>query len=265
MKKNSKLPLIFIIIISIYLITPFIVTLIYSLSTEWTSILPTGFTLKHYAGIVSDSEFWFCLLRTIFICFLPIAIVTIMILLAMYVVIVYEKKLEKYIQMLCMIPYAIQGVILSVSIISLFSGTGTFFSNRLMMLVGAYSILILPYIYQGIRNSLYAINTPMLLEAAQMLGSTKIYAFFKIIVPNIISGIVVSALLSVSIIFGDFVLANNIAGNSFQNIQVYLYQKMKTSSGASSAIVVIIFLVVFAITGIVLTLQNRQKIGTKKE
>ena len=258
--KKSKGSLLLICIFSLYLLFPLLITVIYSLVTDWTtSVVPSGFTFHHYVAILSDGEFWLCILRTLLVCIIPIAVTILILLFAMYVVVVYCPKLEKYVQIICMIPYAIQGVILSVSIISLYTGTGTFLSNRLLMLIGAYCILILPYMYQGIRNNLYGINTPMLLEAAQMLGAGRFYAFFKVIVPNILSGITVSALLAVSIIFGDFVLANNIAGNSFQNVQVYLYQIMKTSSGKASAVVVIIFLVVASITGIVISMQKDTK------
>jgi cbb3-type cytochrome oxidase subunit 3 len=66
----------------------------------------------------------------------------------------------------------------------------------------------------------------------------------------------------VSIIFGDFVLANNIAGNSYQNIQVYLFRKMSVSSGLSSAIVVLVFLVVLLFTSIILWIY---RLRMKKE
>ena len=128
-----------------------------------------------------------------------------------------------------------------------------------MMLFGAYSIMVLPYIYQGIRNNLNAINSKMLVDAAQMLGAGRLYAFFRVVIPNIMSGVIVSSLLAVSIVFGDFVLANNIAGNNYQNIQVYLYVNMTKSSSKASAIVVLIFVVVFGITGTVLWIQNKGK------
>jgi len=127
------------------------------------------------------------------------------------------------------------------------------------MLFGAYSIMVLPYIYQGIRNNLNAINSKMLVDAAQMLGAGRLYAFFRVVIPNIMPGVIVSSLLAVSIVFGDFVLANNIAGNNYQNIQVYLYVNMTKSSSKASAIVVLIFVVVFGITGTVLWLQNKGK------
>lgn len=94
----------------------------------------------------------------------------------------------------------------------------------MIMLFRPMGCLVFPYIFQGIRNNINAINTQMLISAAKMLGCTPIKAYFGVVVPNILPGIFVSSLLSVSVIFGDFVLANNIAGNSYQNIQVYLFR-----------------------------------------
>ena len=162
-----------------------------------------------------------------------------------------------------MIPYTIQGVILSVSILALYVSNPTFLSNRVIMLIGAYCIIILPYIYQGIRNGMRAVNMPVLLEAAEMLGASRIYAFFRVIVPNIISAIVVSSLLAVGIIFGDYVLVRNLASSAWPNVQIYLYQAMKSDSMKSSAVFVVIMAVTFLIAAIVLYLQSRERKGKK--
>ena len=74
---------------------------------------------------------------------------------------------------------------------------------------------------------------------------------------NIISGITVSSLLAVGIIFGDYVLVRNIAGTSFKNVQVYLFLEMKHSSTKASAVFVIIMITTFLITLLVLHLQKR--------
>ena len=262
MKKKKKASILLLLLLCVYLLLPFAVTLVYSLFTEWTGILPSGFTLRNYKLLFFDAEFWMSLMRTMLICIISVVASITTLLLAMYVVVVEYPFLAKYIQFICMIPYALQGVILSISIVSLYSGTGTLFSNRMLMLFGAYGVLVLPYIFQGIRNNINAINTQMLMNAAKMLGCSPLKAYFKVVVPNILPGIFVSSLLSVSVIFGDFVLANNIAGNSYQNIQVYLFRKLSISSGLSSAVVVVIFLMVFLMTGMVLLLQG---IHQKKE
>lgn len=264
MKKRSIGSKILIVCVIIYLLIPLVVTIIYSLFSNWTGIIPKGFTVSAYVEIFSDKTFIMSLVRTLFLCVVPIAIMIVLILLALFVTTIYFPKLEKYVQIICMIPYTIQGVILSVSILGLYVGNSTFLSNRIIMLIGAYCVIIMPYIYNGIRNGMRSVNMPMLLEAAQMLGASKLYAFFKIVVPNILSSIVVSALLAVGIIFGDYVLVRNLASSTFPNVQIYLYQAMKSDSMKSSAVFVVIMAITFAIAAVVLYLQRREQRGVKK-
>ena len=264
-QRTEKGPAIVIIIILIYLLIPLVVSIIYSMFSNWTGIVPQGFTLQTYVDLFHDKAFLMSLGRTILIAIIPIVLTILLVLLALFVTVIYFPKLEKYVQIICMIPYTIQGVILSVSILALYVANPTFLSNRIIMLIGAYCIIILPYIYQDIRNGMRAVNMPVLLEAAEMLGASRIYAFFRVIVPNILSAIVVSSLLAVGIIFGDYVLVRNLASSAWPNVQIYLYQAMKSDSMKSSAVFVVIMAVTFLIAAIVLYLQSREKKGKKHQ
>ena len=208
MKQKRIGSSIIVVLVMIYLLIPLAVTIIYSLFEQWTDIVPRGFSFSAYAEIFQDKEFLLSLGRTVVICIIPVALTIVLVLLALFVTTIYFPKLEQYVQIICMIPYTIQGVILSVSILGLYVSNPTFLGNRIVMLIGAYCIIILPYIYQGIRNGMRSVNMPMLLEAAEMLGASKLYAFFKVIVPNILSAIVVSSLLAIGIIFGDGMLVH---------------------------------------------------------
>lgn len=263
-RKTSLGGKVFLFVVSAYLLVPFAATLVYSLFVEWTDILPSGFTLRNYQELFTNTVFWASLGRTLVLCLVSVAITIVLILLAMYVVVAVNRRLAPVMQFLCMIPYALQGVILSIGIISLYTGTGTILSNRMVMLFGAYTVLVLPYIYQGIRNALNSIDASMLIQAAEMLGCGRFRAYVQVVLPNIFSGILVSSLLAESIIFGDFVLANNIAGTNYQNIQVFLQANMDVSSGLSSAIVVVIFVVVALVTAVVLKLQGAAQNNAKE-
>ena len=258
MAKGSKVSAnIVMTIVIIWLLIPLAATIVYSLFEDWTGIIPKGFTLANYELIFSDSSFLTAMYQTVLICIVPIVITIILVLLALFVVTVYFPRLEKYMQILCMIPYTIQGVILSVSILVLYAKNGSILSDRMVMLIGAYCIIILPHIYNGIRNGMRAINMNMLLEAAEMLGDSKLKAFFKVIVPNIITGITVSSLLAVSLLFGDYVIIRNLSSTNVNNMQKFLYQAMKRSSTEASAVFVVIMLITCLITAIVLSLQSR--------
>ncbi len=248
MNKSKKSNKIIMWIISLYLFTPLFVTFIYSFFTEWMSLLPTGFTLSFYERLFTDVTFWYALSRSVILSIVPIALTIVLLLLAMYVVIVYHPKLDRYLNIICTIPYAIQGIILPVSIVSLYTGAPGILSNRVLLLIFTYCIIILPYMYQGIKNSLNAIDTRRILDAAQLLGASNFYTFCKVIVPSISQALLISSLLSLAIIFGDFVIVNTLAGNYFTTAQVYLYRNLFTSGQFVSSIVVVLFFVTFLIS-----------------
>lgn len=257
MKRTRIYANILMTIVIIWLLIPLIATIVYSLFETWTGIVPQGFTLEAYRSIFTNGEFLTSMYQTLLVCVVPIVITILVVLLALFAVTVYFPRLEKYVQILCMIPYTIQGVILSVSILTLYAKGTSVFSGRMVMLFGAYCIIILPHIFNGIRNGMRAINMNMLLEAAEMLGESKLKAFFKVIVPNILTGITVSSLLALGLLFGDYVIIRNLSSSNVNNMQQFLYQSMKRSSTEASAVFVIIMLITFTITALVLTLQSR--------
>lgn len=261
--KKRKTNVIWMIVLLVYLLLPLVATFIYSISKKWTDVIPEEFHIENYRILFTDQAFLQSIGRSVVFCIIPIVITTIAVLLALFVVLIYFPKLEKYVQIICMIPYTIQGVILSVSILSMYVKAPAVLSNRMVMLIGAYSVIILPYIYQGIRNGMRAVNMHTLLEASQMLGTSKFRAFFQVIVPNILSAITVSSLLAVGIIFGDYVLIRNLMGTAKPNMQIYLYQTMKSDSTKSSAVFVMIMLVTFVITAAVLYTKEKEQTGSQ--
>ena len=258
MKKSKSAP-VTVLLVSVYLLVPLLMTLLYSVFARWSDILPEGFTLRYYAELFADKSFAVSVMRTVLISLLPILLTALAILLTMYVVILYLPGLEKYIRILCTIPYAIQGVILAVSVLSLYSNAPGILSNRTLLLTGTYCVAILPYMYQGIQSSLLSVNAPGLIEAAQMLGAGRLYAFFRVVVPNILSGIVISAMLSASIIFGDFVIANTLGGNYFETAQIYLYQTLFESGQRTSAVIMVLFVVTLIISLIAFSLKKKER------
>ncbi len=262
MKKNKTAKPV-IVLICAYLILPLALTFLYSIFSEWNDVLPRGLTFAYYGQIFSDPLFWVSIVRSVIISVIPIVLCTVSVLLAMYVIVVHAPRAEKYMQVICTVPYAVQGIVLSISVLALYADAPGFLSNRILMLTATYSVVVLPYMYQGIRNSLHAVNASRLIEAAQVLGAGKLYSFFRVVVPNIASGITISAMLAMAIIFGDFVVVNIIGGNYFQTAQMYLYRAMFKSGQLTSAIIVILFLVTLAIS--LAVFFNRNQTPKKQE
>ena len=58
----------------------------------------------------------------------------------------------------------------------------------ILAVLGVYVISILPYMYQGTRNSLRNVNARQLLDAADLLGASKVQAFRKFYCRRFIQG-----------------------------------------------------------------------------
>lgn len=265
-KKHPWFSNIILFILSFLLVLPLLGTLVNSFFRDFTSIIPKGFTFSFYAQLFTgDNQLLPVLLRTIIIALVPTILLLVLLLLAMYAIQVYFPKLDKYLDILSKIPYGIQGVILAVSILSLYTSNGGILSNRILLLVCAYSIVILPFMYQGIKNALLTIEVLPILEAAEILGANKVYAYFTIVVPSMMKGLFATMLLSTGILFGDFVLVNILAGSYYKTMGVYLNEIRATSGHAASAVSVIMFLLMLVLSLGVNQLNKEPKPKRKKQ
>lgn len=258
-RKKKKLPYVILILAVIFLMVPFVATLVYSFTVGWTKLLPSGWTLKYWIQAFTEPDIWPAIGRGVLISLPPILICNIVVILALYAAVVYYPQLEKVIQAVCMLPNSLKGVVIAIPVLSLYAGTNTIFSNRMVMLVCIYCISILPFVYQGIRNNLHGINVRQLLEAAEILGAGKLYAFCRIILPSMLSGILVSSLLSLSAVFGDFTILKIIVGNRYETIQMLLYNSRLIVLQYQCVIVIIMFVATWLISQVVFKLQNRKK------
>ena len=258
-EKKKKLPYIILIFAVIFLMLPFIATLVYSFTVGWTSLIPSDWTLKYWVQALTEPEIWPAIGRGLLISIPPILICNVVVILALYTAVIHYEWMEKIIQTICMIPNSLKGIIIAIPVLSLYAGSPSILGNRMVMLVCIYCISILPFVYQGIRNNLHGINVKQLIEAAEILGAGKLYAFCRIILPNMMAGILVSSLISLSSIFGDFTILRIIVGNRYETIQMLLYNSRLIVLQYQCVIVVITFVVTWILSQIIFKLQNRKK------
>ena len=247
MKQHNLLKGIWKTVIAAFLLLPLVVTFVYSFAERWIYILPEGFTLDYYVQTFTNEKFLLGIVRGLVISVIPVVIINVCILLALYLVIVYVPNLEKAVQIFCLIPSTVNGIILATSVLATYARSNTVFANRIVMLSLIYCVFVMPMTYQGIRNSLYSVNTLGLLEAAEMLGSRKFHSYVTIVIPSILPGLFNSALMCLSGLFGDFAIIKIIASSQYETAQSYLYRNRHTDTQALSAAVVILLMITLAI------------------
>jgi putative spermidine/putrescine transport system permease protein len=251
----------------IYLLIPLLGTFLFSIAGTWDhTILPESWTMKWYIELFQDPRYFAAFQRTLFLIVMTVGLSIIIMIPTIFIINVYLPKLEGLLQALAMLPYGIPPIVGAVGLIKLYSNGPIQFSGTPWILIGAYFVTILPFMYQGISNSLRTINAVELVDAAELLGATKFQAFRTVVLPNILSGILVSTLLSVALLFGEFSFAKLLVGGQFETLQIYLSNQMISSGHISSAIVITYYLVIMILTWVILkiTFKNPKKtISTK--
>ena len=259
MKKRGLADLFFLLLVG-YLILPVLATMLYAFASKWNkTILPEGLTLKWLSTLFQDTEFIQAFGRSVFLAGGAVSIALLIIVPAIFVIVLYFPKYEKWIQMAVVMVYSFPGIILAVGLIRVYSQIGI---PMIFVVLGAYVVGILPYIYQGTRNSLRNIDARQLLDAAQLLGASKRQAFTKILLPTVYPGLFAGALLSFSVLFGEFVLINLVVGSRFETVQIYLMKKLSTSGHIASAVVFIYIVLMGLLTFAIARLTKQSKGAT---
>lgn len=240
-------------VIILFLALPPFFTLIYSLFRDFTGIVPRGFTLEFYKDVLVGSEPIFpVLLRTFLMSMIPTMVTMVLLLLCTYGTLVYAPKMDRVLSTVTKIPYGIQGIILAISLIAIYGNSDTILSNRVVLLGLSYCVITSPYMYQGIQNAMATLDPVPILEAAETLGASKFYAFFRLVVPGIRRGLLANGLLCGGLLFGDFVLVNILAGSYYETLAVRLHRLMFFSGNRAAVISVVLF-VVMSISSVVVS------------
>ena len=91
---------------------------------------------------------------------------------------------------------------------------GTDFGSNIL-LVAAYTVLSLPYMYRAVDTGLRAIDVRSLTEASQSLGAGWLTILWRVIFPNVRVSILSGAFLTLAIVVGEYTIATFLARPAF--------------------------------------------------
>jgi putative spermidine/putrescine transport system permease protein len=206
-------------LVVLYLLIPLGATLWFGLDTGH------GIDFSIFGRIFSDPDFSQTLLTSLELALGATILAVVLVTPTAYWVQLRIPRARPLLDFLTLVPFAVPAIILAVGLLQEYSGTASPLINFLSLglvpvlsnnlnivstpplLVCAYVIIALPFVYRPIDNSLRAINTTVLTEAAYSLGSGWWRTFLTVILPNIWPGIISAALLTFSTVMGEFTIA----------------------------------------------------------
>lgn len=231
MKKNNSLTRFFAWVIlavcAAYLIVPLLTQFDYSLRARRGEI---GFTA--YANVLSIPEpekivevqtepfkvtlnlprFYSSLLFSCLMAVLTIIVSTLIIVPTAYWVHLRAPELRPVLEFFTVLPFAIPGIVLTFGLLRTYSGPPFSMTNTelgtVALLVGGYTIAVMPYTYRSVDIGLRAIDIRTLTEAARSLGAGWFTTILRVILPNLRVAVLSAALLTFAIAIGEYTLAN---------------------------------------------------------
>ncbi len=249
------------IVISLFLlfmIVPVVATFMFSISTRWDRTLwPEGFTLDWWQAVVSRGAFLLTLKNSFIASF-----ATMFCLLALVTPTTYWMKLrvpraKPLVELLTTFSFGVPGVVLALALIRFYSKIPLPIVNHPAILIAACMVLSLPFMYRPVANALDAIDFRVLTEAGESLGANGWFILVRVIVPNIVPGIVNGCLLVFSTVFSEFTLTSLLVGTRFKTFPIYLVEYTRQDGRQASALAVISFVVAWVTSLLIIWVTSK--------
>lgn len=243
-----------------FLYAPILVLMIYSFNDSRSRGNWGGFTLRWYAELFRDREIAQALYNTLLIALISSVVATIAGTAAAIGIQNMKKVKRTVIMNLSYLPVLNPDIVTGVSLMLLFiffrtyTGLGLGFVTMLI----AHITFNIPYVILSVLPKLKQLNKNMY-EAALDLGASPGYALRKVIIPEIMPGIITGFLLAFTLSIDDFVISFFTTGSGVSNLSIYVYSMARRGINPKiNALSTIMFVSVL----ILLLIVNRRSINT---
>lgn len=172
-----------------------------------------------YTNSFADPKFLESLLYSFVVGILTVVASLALIVPTAYWVHLKVPRARPLVEFITLLPFVIPAIVLVFGLIRIYKEpplplTHTDLGSS-ALLVFAYVVLSLPYMYRAVDVGLRAIDIRTLTEAAQSMGAGWLTILLRIILPNIRVALLSGAFLTVAIVIGEFTIASYLARPAF--------------------------------------------------
>lgn len=254
MVKVRKIEKLYTFLMFVFLYAPIIILMIYSFNSSKSRGNWDGFTFKWYVDLFKNRQIMSSLYYTIIIAVLSSLISTVIGTFAAIGIHNMKSWNKKLILNINSIPILNPDIVTGVALMTLF----IFIKLELgfLSLLLAHISFNIPYVILAVLPKLKQLNKHTA-EAALDLGATPLYAFTKVILPELMPGIVTGALIAFTLSIDDFVISFFTTGSGVSTLSVTIYSM--TRRGINPMINALSTLMFLSVLGLLLLINSRTK------
>lgn len=260
-KKHRKIfSRAYIIILMAFFYLPIIYTVIFSFNSSRSLTRFAGFSLQWYSKMFNDSVMMESIFYTVVIAVLATAISTVVGTISAIGLSNSRRIVKSLVEQVNDLPIMNPEIVTAIGLLMFFTTLNI--EKGFLTLLIAHVMFCTPYVMLSIMPKLRSLD-PNLADAALDLGATPWQALVKVIVPQIMPGIVSGGLIAFTMSFDDFVISYFVTGNGVSNISILVYTMSKrinpSINSLSTIIIVIITLVLILVNVIPIIKEKRIK------
>lgn len=217
---SKSLKKIYTFLIFLFLYAPIIVLIVFSFNNSKSRGTWSGFTLRWYVELFKDPTILKALYYTILIAILASVISTFIGTFAAIGIHNMSGLSKKAVLNLNYLPVLNPDIVTAVSLMALYRFLKLEFGFTTMLL--SHVSFCIPYVILSVLPKLKQMNTH-LAEAAMDLGATPFYALRKVVIPEIMPGIITGGLMAFTLSIDDFVISFFNTGNGVSNLSIEIF------------------------------------------
>lgn len=252
----------YIALLLLFCYAPIIYMIVFSFNDSKSLTKFSGFSFRWYEEVLNSSE----MMKSIYYTFFVAIVATIVATFIGTITAIGLSKSKKIVRDIVLevnnLPMLNPDIVTAISLMLLFItvlGSGSNLFGLTTMLL-AHIMFCIPYVILSVLPKLRQLD-PNLAEAALDLGATPWQALTKVIVPQIVPGIISGALVAFTMSIDDFVISYFVTGNGVRNVSIQVYtmsKRVNPSINAISTIMVVIITVVLIAVNVIPIIKDRK-------
>ena len=261
--KLKTLSKVYMGLVLMFLYVPIFVLIVFSFNETKSRSVFSGFTLDWYAKLFRNEVIISSLMNTIIIAVIASIAATLLGTLAAIGINSMRRVPKAIVMNITNMPIVNPEIVTGVSLMLLF----VFFAARMNLEFGFVTLVIahitfdVPYVILNVMPKFRQMD-PNLFEAAQDLGCSPFTALRKVILPEIMPGVVSGFLMSFTFSLDDFVISYFTSGSTSQTLPITIYsmtrRKISPEINALSTLIFVVVVIVLMVKHIIETKQEQR-------
>lgn len=223
-KASAILKRVYIVLIFIFLYAPIFTLIILSFNASKTRAKWGGFTLEWYIRLFKNRDIMQAFYTTLMIALLSSVIATVIGVCTCIGLRRLKPATRSLILGVTNIPMLNADIVTGISLMLLFLSVGMRFGFGTILL--SHITFNIPYVILSVMPRMKNLNVSVY-EAALDLGASPLYAFFKVVLPDLLPGILSGFLLAFTMSLDDFIITHFTKGAGIDTLSTKIYTEVK--------------------------------------